>query len=68
MFYELVKKNHGLPKNSFNNLVFPRPIGWISSVDLQGVANIAPYSFFNTVCYAPPNVMFASEALKKRTG
>ncbi|NKB33165.1 MAG: flavin reductase family protein [Pseudomonadales bacterium] len=60
MFYEPKKKNHGLPKNPFNSLVIPRPIGWISTVDEDGVFNLAPYSFFNAVCYSPPTVMFSS--------
>jgi flavin reductase (DIM6/NTAB) family NADH-FMN oxidoreductase RutF len=60
MFYEPKKKNHGLPKNPFNSLVIPRPIGWISSVDSNGLVNLAPYSFFNAICYRPPTVMFAS--------
>lgn len=60
MFFEPIKKNHGLPKNPFNSLVIPRPIGWITSRDPEGVVNLAPYSFFNAVCYRPPTVMFAS--------
>ncbi len=60
MFYEPAKNNHGLSKNPFNSLVVPRPIGWISSVDSEGVVNLAPYSFFNAVCYRPPTVMFSS--------
>ena len=62
MFYEPKKKNHGLPRNPFNSLVVPRPIGWISSVDGTGVANLAPYSFFNAVSYQPPTVMFSAGA------
>jgi len=62
MFFEPIKKNHGLPKNPFNSLVIPRPIGWITSRDPEGVVNLAPYSFFNAVCYCPPTVMFASGA------
>ena len=62
MFYEPIKKNHRLPKNPFNSLVIPRPIGWITSRDPEGVVNLAPYSFFNAVCYSPPTVMFASGA------
>ena len=60
MFYEPVKQDHGLPKNPFNSLVIPRPIGWITTVDPEGVVNLAPYSFFNAVGYRPPTVMFAS--------
>ena len=43
-----------------NALVLPRPIGWISSLDAEGRANLAPYSFFNAVAYRPPQVMFAA--------
>mgnify|MGYP006159939859 FL=1 len=60
MFYEPHKKNHGLALNPFNSLIIPRPIGWISSVDKDGVYNLAPYSFFNAVCYQPPTVMFSA--------
>ena len=62
MFFEPSKRNHGLPKNPFNSLVIPRPIGWITSCDPEGTVNLAPYSFFNAVCYRPPTVMFASGA------
>ena len=57
MFFEPIKKNHGLPKNPFISLVLPRPIGWITSRDAEGVVNLAPYSFFNVVCYRPPTVV-----------
>ncbi len=50
----------GLSHNPFNALVVPRPIGWISSVSASGQANLAPYSFFNTVSGRPPMVMFSS--------
>ena len=60
MFYEPGKTDHGLPKNPFNSLVIPRPIGWITSVDADGLVNLAPYSFFNAVSYRPPTVMFSA--------
>ena len=41
-------------------LVVPRPIAWISSVDADGVGNLAPHSFFNVACANPPIVSFAS--------
>ena len=62
MFYEPRNKDHGLPRNPFNSLVIPRPIGWISTVDNSGVFNLAPYSFFNAVSYSPPTVMFCGGA------
>ncbi len=41
-------------------LVIPRPIGWISTVDANGVNNLAPFSFFNVVGEDPPHVMFST--------
>jgi flavin reductase (DIM6/NTAB) family NADH-FMN oxidoreductase RutF len=38
--------------------VVPRPIGWISTVNLAGQPNLAPFSFFNVVCPKPPTVLF----------
>ena len=48
-----------------NALIVPRPIGWISTRDLEGTANLAPYSFFNAVA-APSDVdEFAHTGLTK---
>ena len=58
MFYDADKADHGLPYNPFKALVAPRPIGWISTLDTDGVANLAPYSFYNAVASDPPYVMF----------
>lgn len=51
-----------------NALVLPRPIGWISTLDAEGRANLAPYSFFNAVAYRPPQVMFSATAPHERGG
>jgi flavin reductase (DIM6/NTAB) family NADH-FMN oxidoreductase RutF len=64
MFYDPRRNDHGLPHNPFNALVVPRPIGWISTLSLAGVVNLAPYSFFNIVSGYPPFVMFASNPRK----
>ena len=64
MFYQPEKNDHGLPYNPFKAIVSPRPIGWISTVDNHGIANLAPYSFFNALCDTPPMVMFASSGSK----
>jgi len=64
MFYRPNIDNHGLPHNPFKAIVSPRPIGWISTVDAEGRANLAPYSFFNAVTDNPPMVMFASTGTK----
>jgi len=58
-FYESAK-GHGLRHDPFNAIVGPRPIGWISTVSARGVANLAPYSFFNGLSYVPPLIGFSS--------
>jgi flavin reductase (DIM6/NTAB) family NADH-FMN oxidoreductase RutF len=65
MFYRPAD-GHGLPHDPFKAIVTPRPIGWISTVDAQGRANLAPYSFFNGCGDAPPLVMFAQTGRKSR--
>jgi flavin reductase (DIM6/NTAB) family NADH-FMN oxidoreductase RutF len=39
--------------------VTPRPIAWVSTVSTDGQPNLAPYSFFNAVCFVPPTLMFS---------
>lgn len=38
--------------------ILPRPIGWISTIDMESRPNLAPFSFFNVVCSNPPTVLF----------
>ena len=64
MFYRPEDNDHGLPHNPFKAIVSPRPIGWISTQSADGIANLAPYSFFNALCDTPPMVMFASTGQK----
>jgi flavin reductase (DIM6/NTAB) family NADH-FMN oxidoreductase RutF len=59
-----VEDGHGLPHNPFKAIVSPRPIGWISSLDAAGRANLAPYSFFNGVSDQPPMIMYSSTGRK----
>ncbi len=59
MFYE-PKKGIPFDINPFKSLIFPRPIGWISSINKGGIANLAPYSYFNAVTDEPPQIMFCS--------
>ena len=58
MFHDDPQK-HNLKHNPFKALVAPRPIAWISSIDPDGVANLAPFSFFNAISENPPMVVFA---------
>jgi len=61
MFYE-PKKGHPFTIDPYKSLIFPRPIGWISSISIEGVANLAPYSYFNALADDPPQIMFSSGA------
>jgi flavin reductase (DIM6/NTAB) family NADH-FMN oxidoreductase RutF len=60
MFYDAVLNDHGFEYDPFKALVAPRPIGWISSLSSDGVANLAPYSYFNAMAQAPHYVVFGS--------
>jgi len=60
MEYDPDKNNHGLPHNPFKSCVVPRPIGWISTLSIDGVHNLAPYSQFQNLTFDPPYVMFAA--------
>ncbi len=40
--------------------VIPRPIGWISTIDQNGINNLAPFSYFNILGDDPPHVMFST--------
>jgi flavin reductase (DIM6/NTAB) family NADH-FMN oxidoreductase RutF len=53
-------EGHGLRHDPFNAIIGPRPIGWISTVDRGGKANLAPYSFFNAFNYWPPIIGFST--------
>ena len=53
-----------LPHDPFKAVIAPRPIGWVSTLSADGVANLAPYSFFNAVSDDPPIVMFSSAGMK----
>ncbi len=64
MFYDARKNDHGHEYDPFKAIVAPRPIGWISSLSPEGVANLAPYSFFNAMSDNPHYVVFGSAGRK----
>ncbi len=41
------------------DLVIPRPIAWVTTIDAAGRVNLAPFSFFNTFGANPPIVVFS---------
>lgn len=52
------------PYDLLTSIVVPRPIAWITTVDADGVGNLAPHSFFNVACQKPPMVSFSSVGRK----
>jgi flavin reductase (DIM6/NTAB) family NADH-FMN oxidoreductase RutF len=49
-----------LPFSPFKSCTVPRPIGWLSTVNRAGIANLAPYSQWQNLTFDPPMVMFAA--------
>ena len=47
-----------------NSVVVPRPIAWVSTLSADGVANLAPHSFFTVSCVDPPVIQFTSVGRK----
>lgn len=39
--------------------ILPRPIAWVSTVNKEGVTNLAPFSFFTGIAAEPMSVCFA---------
>lgn len=54
------EKGHGLPYDPFKSCTVPRPIGWLSTISREGVANLAPFSQWQNLTWDPPMVMFAA--------
>lgn len=59
LFYE-PGNDHGLPRDPFKSCVVPRPIGWISTLSVAGVANLAPFSQFQNLTFDPPHILIIS--------
>ena len=47
------------------NVVVPRPIAWVTSVNAEGLVNLAPFSFFNAVGSDP---LFVIVSIGERDG
>lgn len=50
----------------FNAIIAPRPIGWMSTVDANGIANLAPFSYFNIMSNDPPVLVFSCNTPEDR--
>ena len=50
------------PAESYRLLIgsiVPRPIAFVSTMSPEGIANLAPFSFFNAICSDPPAICFS---------
>lgn len=41
------------------DVIVPRPIAWVSTISKKGIANLAPFSFYNGVCSDPPTLLIS---------
>jgi flavin reductase (DIM6/NTAB) family NADH-FMN oxidoreductase RutF len=64
VFVDIEAIRDQFPFDPFKAIVAPRPIGWISSISTNGIANIAPYSFFNALSSDPHPIGFSSSGWK----
>jgi flavin reductase (DIM6/NTAB) family NADH-FMN oxidoreductase RutF len=48
-------------------VILPRPIAFVSTLGVDGVANLAPFSFFTAVCPRPPVICFCN-SIRTRDG
>jgi len=68
----LTSPDHSAPMRSINpadievlqayklmtGLIVPRPVALVSTIDINGIPNVAPFSFFSGVGSNPPTVLF----------
>ena len=47
------------PYQLLTSIAAPRPIAWVSTINAEGVPNLAPFSFYNAVAGFPPTIMFS---------
>jgi flavin reductase (DIM6/NTAB) family NADH-FMN oxidoreductase RutF len=47
------------PYHLLTSIAAPRPIAWVSTINAEGVPNLAPFSFYNAVAGFPPTIMFS---------
>jgi flavin reductase (DIM6/NTAB) family NADH-FMN oxidoreductase RutF len=60
MLFETNKTDASDLYKLLTGIIIPRPIGWISTIDGNGISNLAPFSYFNMVSSDPPCVMFST--------
>lgn len=61
-----ITANPDFKRGIFNAMIAPRPIGWISTVNEAGIANLAPFSYFNLFSTLPPILCFSCNSPEDR--
>ena len=59
MHIDPAQQTHATNYKLLTNLIVPRPIAWVSSMNAEGVINLAPFSFFNAMGADPVYLMFS---------
>ncbi len=60
MHYAPAQEKCPLAYSPFKSCTVPRPIGWLSSISNDGIANLAPHSQWQNLTFDPHMVMFAA--------
>jgi flavin reductase (DIM6/NTAB) family NADH-FMN oxidoreductase RutF len=59
MDFNVSRLSHSEIHRILLSAVGPRPIAWVSTVNVAGQPNLAPFSFFNCVSVDPPMLAFS---------
>ena len=60
MEHEAIDTDSLAPRDAYRlmtDIIAPRPIAWVSTLDADGRGNLAPFSYFQGVCSRPPTVI-----------
>ncbi len=60
MKLSLASEHRAISYKVLTELVTPRPIAWVSTLNEDGSVNLAPYSFFNVFGSKPPLLIFGA--------
>jgi flavin reductase (DIM6/NTAB) family NADH-FMN oxidoreductase RutF len=61
MWIDLQQLDPSAAYKLLTSTITPRPIAWVSSLSVDGVVNLAPFSFFQMVTDQPPTLMISTQ-------
>lgn len=62
MHFDLRAMDSRLRYRIIGGCIIPRPIAWVTSLSVEGVPNVAPFSFFNAIGNDPPTIVLGMVA------